>query len=127
MPTPLVPFEVAQAKGRTKVNPARFKNRKPPEQTDPLGAPYDWIVGDERTAWRLFQQELPWLRESHRPLVEVASKLRARLMGGEMPGVQALNLYRQCLGQMGATPADESKVRGTGGGESDDPADQFFN
>lgn len=31
-------------------------------------------------------------------------------MTGNEVGVQALNLLRQCLGQMGATPADASKI-----------------
>jgi hypothetical protein len=31
-------------------------------------------------------------------------------MTGQEVGVQALNLLRQCLGQMGATPADATKV-----------------
>ncbi len=31
-------------------------------------------------------------------------------MAGEECGVQTLNLLRQCLGSMGATPSDASKV-----------------
>jgi hypothetical protein len=50
------------------------------------------------------------LNFSHRALVEIASVMRARLASGHEVGVQALGLLRLCLGQMGATPADASKI-----------------
>ena len=43
-------------------------------------------------------------------MLENACSIRGRLLAGEIVGVQALNLLRQCLGQMGASPSDESKI-----------------
>jgi hypothetical protein len=76
-------------------------------------------------AWEAFQREIPWLAESDRTLLEIAVTIRARLMAGEEVGVQALNLLRQALGQMGGTPADRTRIE-TSEEISDDPTDRFF-
>lgn len=110
MPRPRKPQAKAAIEASDKKNPQRFKNRKEPEVKAGLGDPPDWMGGEQRLAWKIFQSEIPWLNESHRGLVEIAVIIRARLATGEEPGVQALNLLRQCLGQMGATPADASKI-----------------
>ena len=46
-------------------------------------------------------------------------------MAGEEVGVQAPNLLRQALGQMGGTPADRTRIE-TPQEISDDPAERFF-
>ena len=51
--------------------------------------------------------------------------IRAQLMAGEEMGVQALNLLRQALWQMGGTPADRTQIE-TPEEISDDPAERFF-
>lgn len=82
---------------------------------------------DQRKAWGVLIDEIPWLNKSHRGLVEIAATIRARLYSGAEVGVQALNLLRQCLGQMGATPADASKAGAMPGGEQNkDPAEAYF-
>ena len=48
------------------------------------------------------------------------------MMAGEEVGVSALNQLRMCMAQMGATPADRSKVAVPDEPE-EDPADRFFN
>lgn len=69
-------------------------------------------------------KELPWLNQSHRTLVGMAANIQGRIMAGQEVGVQAMNLLRQMLGQMGATPADASKVAsGDDGDEKDDLLD----
>jgi hypothetical protein len=80
----------------------------------------------QRAAWNQFRREVPWLMESDRALVEIASYLRARLMAGEDVGAGAMNQLRMCAAQMGATPADRSKVA-VPAEPDDDPADRFFN
>lgn len=80
----------------------------------------------QAAVWEQFAHELPWLNGSHRALLEIAAVTRARLIAGEDVGVQALNLLRQCLGQMGATPADATKVT-MPDGDNQDPDDKFFN
>lgn len=92
-----------------------------------LGAPSTWLNEAQALAWASFQRELPWLCERDRALVEIASVIRSRLMSGEDVGVQALNLLRQALGQMGATPADATRVPAGSDDEPERPEDAYFN
>ena len=114
MARPRTPRAKAAVQASDTKNPQRFKNRIEPKVDAPIGAPPDWLVDNDlskaRTAWLTFMAEIPWLNETHRSFLEIASNIRGRLMTGQEVGVQALNLLRQCLGQMGATPADATKV-----------------
>jgi hypothetical protein len=76
-------------------------------------------------AWAEFEAELPWLNRSHRCLVGIASIARAELASG-CADAKMLNLLRQCLGQMGASPADASKITMPGEDKAVDPADKYF-
>jgi hypothetical protein len=109
MPRPRTPLHLARITGADKVHPARFAGRSDPK-TIPLGGPSDWMSKDQRAAWALFRAEIPWLMESDRCLVEIAASIRARLLAGEQVGVSALNQLRMCAAQMGATPADRSRI-----------------
>lgn len=126
MARPRTPKAKATATGRTKRDPARFEGRNEPLVAEAIGGPPNWMNAKQREAWGVLIDEIPWLNKSHRGLVEIAVTIRARLMSGEEVGVQALNLLRQALGQMGATPADASKAGAMSGGEDKDPADQYF-
>ena len=130
MARPRTPSAKAAVEARDKKDPQRFKDRSEPKIPDGLGEPPAWLEDKEdgaqsRSAWLLFQSEIPWLNHSHRMLVEIASRIRGRVMAGEDVGIQALNMLRQCLGQMGATPADASKVTIPDGGE-EDPDEALF-
>ncbi|NEJ73799.1 hypothetical protein GR197_25200 [Rhizobium phaseoli] len=124
MPRPRNPLGKAKTEGRDKINAGRFKGRKEPKGKGPLGAPPKWLTDTEtnksRSAWLLFQKEIPWLTESHRMLVGMAANIQGRIMANQDVGVQAMNLLRQCLGQMGATPADATKVAVPDGDEEKD-------
>jgi hypothetical protein len=105
------PLATAIATGRVQHDPKRFKGRNEPESNGPLGDPPKWMKKKEQIeAWEEFEHELPWLNQSHRALVGIASDIRGRQIAGEEISIQFLNLLRQCLGQMGATPSDASKV-----------------
>lgn len=114
MARPRTPRAKAAVEASDKKNPKRFKARVEPKANGPLGAPPKWLVDNDatkaRSAWLLFQNEIPWLTESHRMLVGMAANIQGRIMAGQDVGVQAMNLLRQMLGQMGATPSDASKV-----------------
>lgn len=125
MARPRTPAAKAKVSGRAIHDPKRFNGRNGPE-APLLGEPSSHLDQNARVAWEAFRTECFWLNESHRAFVEIASIIRGRLIAGEMPGVQALNLLRQCLGQMGATPADASKVY-VPHGEEDDPDSKFYN
>ena len=125
MARPRVPLIKAQITSRIKKDPQRFKDRAEPVVNSPLGAPPQWMNADQE-AWNTFRTELSWLNKSHRSLVEIASTIRARVMSGADIGVKALSLLRQCLGQMGATPTDSSKVTMPDDSKPNDPADKYF-
>lgn len=126
MPRPRKPLGLAIASGAYAKNPARYDGRNEPAVTDPIGDPPDWLGADAKAAWREYAATLPWLNASHRALVEIAAHLRGRLVAGGDVGTHALNLLRQCLGAMGATPADASKVNWSPEPDETDPADEFF-
>lgn len=126
MARPRTPKAKAAATGADRKNKGRFADRAEPVIDTDLGEPPVWMKDGQKEAWKIISEEIPWLNNSHRALVEIASHIRGRLMAGEDVGVQALNLLRQCLGQMGATPADSSKAGGKPDGETTDPADKYF-
>lgn len=114
MARPRIPKAKAKVEARDKKDPQRFKNRKEPKVDGSLGEPPPWLVDTKsnkaRQAWLAISRDIPWLNNSHRSLVAIAASVYGRMMAGEECGVQALNLLRQCLGSMGATPSDASKV-----------------
>ncbi|MET4804600.1 hypothetical protein [Bradyrhizobium sp. LB11.1] len=118
MPRPRIPKARALIEGRDLVHPERHRNRNEPT-AQPLGKPPKWMTPEQSAVWRTFEGEAPWLNYSHRGLIEIASVVRARLAAGEDVGVQAMGLLRLCLGSMGLTPADASKVS-WGAEESED-------
>ena len=127
MPRPRVPKTKAVATGRVLHDPKRFINRDEPATLPPLGDAPKWFKKPSQIeAWDTFREELPWLNRSHRALIGIACEVRSRLIAGEDVGVKALGLLRQCLGQMGATPADASKVAMPIEKADDDPADKYF-
>jgi len=128
MARPRTPRAKAAVEASDKKNPQRFKNRTDAKTDGPLGNPPAWLKDTPelkaKAAWKLFEKELPWLNQSHRTLVGMAANIQGRIMAGQEVGVQAMNLLRQMLGQMGATPADASKVAtGEDGDEKDDLLD----
>ncbi|MGU3494225.1 hypothetical protein ACLBXM_09300 [Xanthobacteraceae bacterium A53D] len=124
MAMPRTPLAKARTEARDKKDPQRFKGRADPTGTAPLGPPPRWVkdagTNLARTAWDELVKDLPWLNGSHRAHLTIAASIYGRLIGGEEVGVQALNLLRQCLGQMGGNPADASKVSVPDDGEEKD-------
>ena len=122
LPKPRLPKARALVEGRDLIHPERHRNRNEPTAA-PLGKPPKWMTEAQKAAWQTFEGEAPWLNYSHRSLVEIASTVRARLSRGEEVGVQALSLLRLCIGSMGATPADASKISWKAEDEPDDLLD----
>lgn len=122
MPRPRTPKLKAIVGGRALINPGRYRDRTEPK-SPPLGEPPARLSPSAKKAWRAFQRELPWLKQSHRALVELASHVRAKVFDDPEPTVAHLNLMRLLLSQMGATPVDESKINLPA---EEDPADEFF-
>ncbi|MCG7507073.1 hypothetical protein [Mesorhizobium retamae] len=109
------PKAKADITGQSVKQKRKFDARKEPKVLAGVGEPYEWLSDNAKKAWREIAAEIPWLNQSHRGLLSVAAKLRGRMMGdssnGESDlGIQGLSLYQVCLGKMGATPSDASKV-----------------
>jgi hypothetical protein len=120
---PRTPLAKAEATGQTLNHPARFADRTEPT-AQPLSAPPQHLKGLEAVAWEQFRHEVHWLTEADRKLVEVASRLQAKIWdGGSM---QAITALLRCLSLMGATPTDRSRVC-IPPAESKDPAEEFVN
>jgi hypothetical protein len=128
MPRARTPKAKAVATGRVLHDPKRFEGRNEPTVDRPLGDPPSYMKTDAQIeAWNAFADELGgWLNRSHRALVGIASEIRGRQIAGEEVGVKALSLLRQCLGQLGATPSDVSKVTMPAEKPKGDPADKYF-
>lgn len=128
MARPRTPVAKAKALGADVKNPGRHKARSAPKNTGELGPPSAHLDPFAKKAFQLFRVELPWLRESHRVLVELASIYRGRMIDPDPMAIlslQGAQELRRCLAQLGATPADESKVN-TAGGDEEDPDEALF-
>lgn len=126
MANPRLPAKVAEVTGAAARSPYRHKDRKAPKGTRPLGEPYKAMSDAELVAWHEFAAELPWLNSSHRALLQLACRLRARLNSDPDMGVNAMQAYSAILSKLAATPVDETKANY--GDEADtDPADRYFN
>lgn len=125
MPKPRLPAAKAEVSGAVLKDAGRFADRKAPKGTRPLGAPYKMMSEAEQSAWHEFAAELPWLNSSHRALLQLACRLRARLNTDPDMGVNAMQAYSAVLSKLAATPVDETKVSMPDGDESD-PADAYF-
>lgn len=123
MPRPRKSLAQARVSGAYAKNPGRYKRRNEPRVGEPIGDPPDWMTPAQKVAWRQYAAALPWLNYSHRCMLEITSYLAARMAAGEL-GVSGMNLLRQCLGQLGATPADASKVQQFD--DEDDPISQEY-
>jgi phage terminase small subunit len=99
----------AKASGADVKNPGRHTGRTTPKGIPPIGAPPAWMDPMQKKAWAAVVRELPWLKESHRMLVTMTTMLRTDLELGSISMAKMQEL-RRCLSQLGATPADESKV-----------------
>jgi hypothetical protein len=126
MARPRTPRGKAKATGADKVNPARFADRDEPAVAAGIGDPFPWLNEKAQQAWHEIVAEVPWLNQSHRGFLAIAANIRGRMINGDDVGVQAMNLLRQCYGQMGATPADASKAGAMPSEEQEDPAERHF-
>lgn len=133
MPRPRTPLAEAEATGATEHNPKRFRDRKKaPLPTGPIGEPPAHFDDVDRDLWRevLALPAEGVLTSADRLLVEVTVKLLRKLRGidyedgppiAPLTGVEMGHL-RACLGSMGCTPADRTRVRAGNDGE-DKPQD----
>jgi hypothetical protein len=123
MPRPRLPMAKAEASGAIAKNAGRFRDRKAPKRTRPVGEPYAKMNEIERGYWAEFVQELPWLHSGHRVMLRMACQLSARMDEGSEMGVSAMQALSAMLSKLGATPTDETKVTQP---DDEDEDDEFF-
>jgi hypothetical protein len=123
---PRTPAAKAKASGADVKHKARFEGRNEPAVSAGIGEPFEWLNEKAKQAWREIVEEVPWLNQSHRGFLAIAANIRGRMINGDDVGVQAMNLLRQCYGQMGATPADASKAGAMPSDQEEDPAEKHF-
>lgn len=123
MARPRLPAAKAETSGAAIKNAGRFKDRKAPKGTRPLGEPYLRMTDAQKEAWEEYRAELPWLNSSHRPLLRLACIWTAKMDDAEF-GVSATQALSSILSKLGATPVDETKVNHGEDDEGED--DEFF-
>ena len=126
MPRPRKPRELARITGADRVNPSRYAVRNEQSTDEPLGSPPSWLNDGQATAWNEIARSMPWLQRPHRGITAIAAVILGRMMTGQDIGVQASNLLRLCLGQMGATPVDSARVAMPAATACTDPAEKYF-
>lgn len=123
MPRPRLPLAKAEASGAIAKNAGRFRDRKGPKRTRPVGSPYAKMTELEKWYWAEFVGDLPWLHAGHRVLLRMACQLSARMDEGSEMGVSAMQALSAILSKLGATPTDETKISH---GDDEDEDDEFF-
>lgn len=122
------PLAKAKATGRTLHDKKRFAGRSEPVVKDPLGDPPKYMKkAEQKEVWRTLASEIPWLNSSHRAIVAIASEVLGKMIANEEMSMNALNLLRLCLSQLGATPTSASNVsHQEDDNDDDDPAAKYF-
>lgn len=125
MARPRLPQAKAEASAAALKNPGRFKDRKGPKRTRPIGEPYARMTDEQKACWEEMVRDMPWLHSAHRTLLRLACYHAARLDEGGEFGISATQALSAILSKLGATPTDETKVAHGDDGD-EDPADGFF-
>lgn len=121
MPPAPKPLEYLKISGAIEKNRNAYNNRS---ETDspPLGDPSPHLSDDEAAVWREFQEEVPWLKECHRALIEIASSIRSGIRKG-LTTAGDKRLLLSILNAIGATPAMSGRIQKNKPDEEEDEFD----
>lgn len=116
------PANKAKITGAASRNPSRFAGRNDP--TSPLlGDPSRGLSAAQKRAWRMFKEELPWLVEADRAMIDLAATLRAQFIAQKGLSINMTQVYSAILSKLAATPVDRSRAPSF---PSDGMRDEFF-
>jgi hypothetical protein len=121
MPRQRLTAEQAEFTGAAAHNPKRFADRaNAPKPEGPIGDPPNYFEEKERDLWGEVVDLVPAgvLTSADRLLVEVTVGLLLKLRERYIKPVEIGHL-RACLGSMGLTPADRTRVTGSNEQEED--------
>src|SRR5690625_4890034 len=104
MARPRLPAAKAEVAGAGLKNPGRFKDRKTPKRTRPIGDPYKGMTAEQVAVWEESVENMPWLHAGHRLLLRQVCVLAARMETDPDMGVSALQALGAALSKLGATP-----------------------
>lgn len=124
MPRYRKPLKKALVDGSVAKNPGRFKDRKGPKNTRPVGGPYESMNAAEKAVWRECVREMPWLHSAHRQLLRLVCKLGAKLSTDSELSVAETQALSSLLSKLGASPVDQNKVIHRD--DAEDPDEKFF-
>ncbi|MCF3595470.1 hypothetical protein LZG00_15870 [Rhodobacteraceae bacterium LMO-12] len=116
MANPQLPKAKAKILGADRKNPKRYRGQ---------GETPDGLSDMAKEQWREFADLMPWLAQSDRQLVYLASLLSIRTTEPDCP-LGVFTQLRLCLSSMGGTPVDRSRVQWNDDDEPD-PANEFLN
>jgi len=105
-------MSVLEGRGAFKKNPGR--RRVEPKVSGPIGEPPDYFTEEEKSAWREIVRIAPLdvLSVADSLVVELAARLMVMFRSKPVENfpVALVAQYRSCLGTLGMTPSDRSKV-----------------
>lgn len=111
MPRPRTPTTVLKLRGGFKKHPGREKAREnEPVVTEPLGPADEKLDEAQAARWNEIAERCPWLTVVDRTAVEVVCRLWTTMRAGSFKAAEYLALMN-CLGRLGMTPVDRSKVK----------------
>lgn len=119
-----LPLEKAIISGSAAKNPQRFRNRNVYTER-PLGQPYPKMTELQKKIWHELDNELPWLKASHRMMMRLTCVVLAKMESDKDVGVSTYRTASVLLSKLGATPVDESRV-GVSFTTCDDGLEEFF-
>jgi hypothetical protein len=105
-------------------DPKRYRNWSDPK-VPPLGGPSPHLRRDERKAFNAYLNECSWLKESDRTLVDIASKLRAKMWKDEASDA-AIGALIKCFNLMGLTPVQRHRFATASEADDFDDTARFF-
>lgn len=122
MPRPRTPTEVLELRGSFKKDPQR---QRPvgPKASGAIGDPPGHMAEAEAAIWHELVGNAPpnVLTSADRPTLELLSRLMAKFRADWLSGAE-MAIMRNCLTDLGWTPASRSKIVPV---KSDEPASPF--
>jgi len=109
MGRPRTPAGKAKVTGAADKNPKRYAAALALDSAE-LGEPSEFLDDFGKAAWVQFKREIPWLKESHRALMELACNLRGQMFGKTQLKSTDVKTYAALLSKLGATPSDEGRI-----------------
>lgn len=92
-------------------NPSRFAPSMNVKSTrvEMLGDPPQYLQLQEASCWEQYRKEMPWLRASDATIVEMASKLRAKLISNDLD-VKEFAALRSLVVQLNGTTLSRERM-----------------